>query len=133
MKAWGVVIVLLLSSAFGWGIASVLYTVENHPIGCSDTRGAQELKSIAKDLGQRTGAQSTGLGNPGGCSSGLDRPAFIEYVGATRGEVAGRFVSLDECRQANDGRFECAAQGLSVIVALSTTAGGDVDASIRVD
>ena len=130
VKAWRIVIALLLFTAFGGGVASVLSAVDNSPVGCSDSTGARELQSIAKDLGQRTGAHSTGLGDPGGCSSGLDQPAFIEYLGTTRGEVSGRFGSVGACRQASDGRFECEVQGLSVIVALSSTTIGDTDATI---
>jgi hypothetical protein len=130
VKALRIVIIFLLSSAFGCGVAFVFFAVDNSPVGCSDNTGARELQSIAKDLGQRTGAQSTGLGDLGGCSSGLARPAFIEYLGTTRGEVSGRFGSVGVCRQANDGRFECEVQGLSVIVVLSSTTIGVTDATI---
>lgn len=129
MKAGRVAGILLVSTVWVCSWASVVFP-GNPPAGCTDDVGAPQLLSIATELGQRTGAHSANLGDLGGCSSGAVRPAFIGYSGATPVEVSGRFQSLETCRMASDGRFECEGQGLSVIVVLSSSENGDPGATV---
>lgn len=129
VKAGRIAGILLVSTVWVCSVASVVFP-GNPPVGCRDGMGAPQLLSIATELGQRTGAQRANLGDLGGCSSGLVRPAFIGYSGATLVEVSGRFRSVETCRMASDGRFECEVQGLAVIVVVSSTENGDPGAIV---